>query len=332
MRFSIIVPAYNAERYLDKALDSIAHQTFDDYEAVLVDDGSTDRTGAILDEFAAAHENAQVVHSQNNGLLLARRLGLAHAQGDYIVFLDADDRLRRNALERCDQELRTSNVDVVAFRYTTHSNDWRPTDQLVLPAGVYVGGAYQEVRACSCEGRICGIWGKAIRRSCFDIDVGYELFRGLMHGEDIFTTLPVIDTASSFALLDEALIFYRLHDDSSTGSYRSSQLTDIGTVIDRMRFYAVRWECGEEHAAKGEMLQYLYLARIAAHSPVPVHERDADLAEICRTMRERDVFERCRCAPLRPDYRLIAWCLERSAPRAARLAICAIDTVKGIHL
>lgn len=330
MKFSIIVPAYNADIYLAETLDSIERQTYTDFETVLVDDGSTDRTGILLDEFAARHGGAHVIHCGNNGLLLARRTGLKRAQGDYIVFLDADDLLRQDALELCARALAATDVDIVAFRHTTNPNNWKPADQLVLPKGIYNGQAYRQVTASVCEGHLCSIWGKAIRRSCFDIDSNYEPYRGLMHGEDIFTVLPVFDAASSLVQLDRALIYYRLHEGSSTACFRSSQLHDLDRVAERMRRYAQAWGYSEDLAAKGEMLQYLYLARIAAHSPLSVHDRDAALAEIRQAMFDRGVFQRIRRNQLRLDYRLIAWLLAGSHERAARLVIRIIDATKKV--
>ena len=99
-RFSILVPVYNALPHLNDALASILNQTLSDYEVVLVDDGSTDGSAEVCDAFAAACDNAAVVHQENSGLLLARRVALGRASGDYIVTLDADDVLRSDALER----------------------------------------------------------------------------------------------------------------------------------------------------------------------------------------------------------------------------------------
>ena len=88
---SIIVPVYQVESYLRKCLDSILAQTFTDFELILVDDGSTDRSGQICDEYAEMDERVKVIHQQNRGVAAARNNGIACANGDYLCFVDADD-------------------------------------------------------------------------------------------------------------------------------------------------------------------------------------------------------------------------------------------------
>ena len=91
MRFSVIVPVYNVEHYLRRCLDSIVNQTFDDYEVVLVDDGSTDASGSICDEYRKKYNSIKVIHQENKGLSGARNTGLDKASGDWIVFVDSND-------------------------------------------------------------------------------------------------------------------------------------------------------------------------------------------------------------------------------------------------
>ncbi len=98
--FSIIVPVYNVAPYLRKALDSVVAQTFTDWECLCVDDGSTDGSGAILDEYAARDKRFRVFHKENGGVSSARNVGLDHAKGDWLCFLDADDALHPKLLGR----------------------------------------------------------------------------------------------------------------------------------------------------------------------------------------------------------------------------------------
>ena len=88
---SVVVPVYNQEKYLDTSVPSILNQTYPDVEVILVDDGSTDTSGAICDKFAAQSSKIQVIHKKNGGLSSARNAGLAMAGGRYIGFVDSDD-------------------------------------------------------------------------------------------------------------------------------------------------------------------------------------------------------------------------------------------------
>lgn len=97
--FSIIIPVYNVAPYLRECLDSVLAQTFTDWEAICVDDGSTDGSGAILDEYAAKDKRFRVIHQKNAGVSVARNVALDSIRGEWFLFLDGDDLLRNDALE-----------------------------------------------------------------------------------------------------------------------------------------------------------------------------------------------------------------------------------------
>lgn len=116
MTFSIIIPVYNVERYLEQCVRSVLGQTFGDFEVILVDDGSTDSSGKLCDTFASRDARVHVIHQPNAGLSAARNTGINHASGDYILFMDGDDFwLDESFLERISSILRQHPVDVVEF-------------------------------------------------------------------------------------------------------------------------------------------------------------------------------------------------------------------------
>lgn len=114
---SVIVPIYNVEKYLTRALDSILAQTYHNWEAILVDDGSTDRSGSIADEYAQKDERFKVIHKENGGLSDARNVGMEHVTGEYLIFLDSDDFLHPQLMELCIQAAQRDSSDLVAFTY-----------------------------------------------------------------------------------------------------------------------------------------------------------------------------------------------------------------------
>ena len=114
---SVIVPVYNVERYLSRALDSILAQTYHDWEAILVDDGSTDRSGSIADEYAINDNRFKVIHKDNEGASEARNTAMRHVEGEYLLYLDSDDFLHPQLMELCMQAAQRDNSDLVAFTY-----------------------------------------------------------------------------------------------------------------------------------------------------------------------------------------------------------------------
>lgn len=124
MKLSIIVPIYNVAPYLRKCVDSLLTQDISDYEIILVDDGSTDNSGAIADEILNAHRPSPIAHCQikvehqlNGGLSSARNTGISLATGKYILFVDSDDYLQPNTLGTLLEQTERDNLDVLRFRY-----------------------------------------------------------------------------------------------------------------------------------------------------------------------------------------------------------------------
>ena len=114
---SVIVPIYNVEQYLRRALDSILSQTHKDWEAILVDDGSTDSSGRIAEEYDVCDSRFKVVHKPNGGQSDARNVGLQHASGEFLLFLDADDFLHPQLMTLCLEAIGRDGSDIVCFTY-----------------------------------------------------------------------------------------------------------------------------------------------------------------------------------------------------------------------
>lgn len=123
---SIVVPVYNVEEFLPKCIDSLLNQDLsaEDYEIILVDDGSPDRCGAICDEYASKYGNIRVVHRKNGGLSAARNSGIEIAQGKYIQFVDSDDYLEPNVLKTLVEKMERDSLDVLRFNYRNVNEEY----------------------------------------------------------------------------------------------------------------------------------------------------------------------------------------------------------------
>ena len=116
-KISIIIPMYNVEKYLRRCLDSVKNQTFSDFQAICVDDGSPDRSGAIAEEYAATDGRFVVVHKENGGLSDARNAALPYATGEYIMYLDSDDFIHPQTMEIAYAMAQRDGSDIVSFTY-----------------------------------------------------------------------------------------------------------------------------------------------------------------------------------------------------------------------
>lgn len=331
MLFSIIIPAYNAEKYLPECLASVDTQIFRDYEVVIVDDGSTDETAYIADTYAESKKNVSVIHQENKGLLLARRAGIKKVQGQYVIFLDADDCLHPNTLQRVAEAISDTDADIVSFRFCRNQGFSRSDTPSPLPAGLYSNEKFAEARKHLCSGRFNNMWDKAIKLNLFDGSEDYTIYSGLMHGEDLLQLLPVFDKARSLCSLDDVLYFYRPNDTASTSTYKPSQLSDIRVVNRALLRYARKWgESYYQNACAGEALQYINLCEIAMQGT-----RYSEFIQVFGDMREAVQDEKCfprwKHCSLRADKRLTVFLLKRGFGTLTFELLKAVDFIKKIR-
>lgn len=308
MKFSIIVPVYNAERYLGECLRSLKAQTFQDFEIVIVDDGSKDGTSGIADEFATGFHDTRVLHKANEGLILARREGLSVARGEYILFLDADDAFRSDALGILARIIEEHHPDIIQYAFSTLSSFAAPYIPLTIPAGMFSGDEFESYRNAFFDGLINSVWSRAVKRELLIGSFPYEDYQSIMHGEDMLFTAFYIQKAQSAFYTDEALYFYRPNLGASTSSYKTSQLSDIECVSSVILEKAL--ECGNEcfhHAAAGVVSQYVYLLNVLARTKMRFQEKVERFGEISSSLKA--VFpDKCELGKLnlRLDIKLLA--------------------------
>ena len=223
MHFSIIIPVYNVEPYLCECLDSVLAQTCGDWEAVCVDDGSTDGSAAILAEYATRDSRFHIITQPNSGLSAARNTGLDHAKGDYILFLDSDDWLEHKALECINSQFSILNsqfqIDMLCFGGWRGEQEERPT-----PAIYTTGWDYYNHQALARHDFpfVCVVL-RCYRRQF--LEQNHLRFReGILHEDNHFTPRVCL-AAGKVCVIPDALYHYRIREGSimTTRSFRSRQ-------------------------------------------------------------------------------------------------------------
>ena len=134
-KISIVIPMYNVEKFLRRCLDSVQNQTFSDWQAICVDDGSPDKSGEIAEEYAARDKRFLVVHKENGGLSDARNFGTELAKGQFVLYLDSDDFIHPQTLEILYNSAVDNNADMVVFKFDTNA---RKQMEKMLRAGANV--------------------------------------------------------------------------------------------------------------------------------------------------------------------------------------------------
>lgn len=133
-KVSVIIPCYNVEKYLDRCMESLASNIYDNKEVIFINDGSKDSTGKLLDSYQAKYPFVKVVHKANGGVSKARNSGLDNAVGDYIMFVDPDDYVEPNFIARASCEMSETDCDMIMFGFNT---DWTGKIEPVLPLERY---------------------------------------------------------------------------------------------------------------------------------------------------------------------------------------------------
>lgn len=215
---SIIVPVYKAEKYLNRCVDSILAQTFTDWELLLIDDGSPDRSGEICDEYAKKDFRIRVIHKENGGVSSARQRGLDEAVGEYTIHVDSDDWVEPNMLEELYKKGKQDDADIVICDYFnnigTKQTICRQCPSSLEPKQVLIE-LFQQLHG-SC-------WNKLARRVCYK-QYGIEFPRGINYCEDLFTWVQFLSHKEvKVAYLNKAFYHYFDNPESITRSYQRSQ-------------------------------------------------------------------------------------------------------------
>lgn len=136
MDLSVVIPVYNKEQYLEDCLKSILCQTKKDIEVIIIDDGSTDKSGQICDDYAISDKRVRVFHQVNSGPILARKRGIEESMGDYITFVDADDLVKEDSFSFAEKYIK-QGIDIICFAITRYGNGWEQDSAYRFREGVY---------------------------------------------------------------------------------------------------------------------------------------------------------------------------------------------------
>ena len=243
---TVCVPVYNVKPYLRECLDSIFSQDYPYFSVVIIDDGSTDRSGEICDEYVAKNpQRALVVHKDNEGPLLARRDAFARAAGLYVMCVDSDDMLLPGAITAVATAINKTGADVVRFGFTRELDEADPkqVDNTSLCKFYPAMEKPLMLRSvcCSTSGSENPMWFKAVRRDCVGVDVDYSEFKSLTFAEDFLQTLTIYDRAETFCFLSAALYYYR-PGSGITRAYNPHFYRDVCRCLNVAEGFAQRWE------------------------------------------------------------------------------------------
>ena len=212
---SLIIPIFNVEEYLEECLESIIDQSFKDYEVILVDDGSTDKSRWIIRAYKKKFKNIKTLFQSNKGVSEARNLALKHATGEYILYIDSDDFLKGNMLELMVNKAKDTKADIVMCNYNLYYGANNENNRIfsynLLEDNIY---SSKEVIDMMLNFKIQGqLWNKLFKRSLL-IENNFKFERG-RYIQDILPVFKVINKSEKIAFINEDLYYYRQRNTST---------------------------------------------------------------------------------------------------------------------
>lgn len=235
MRFSIIVPVYNVNKYIKNCIESVLTQSFQDYELILINDGTKDDSTEIAKEILnLSSASWKLIDKENGGQGSARNLGVRYATGDYLVFVDSDDYIDSTMLEKINAEVEQSGAEMICFSSTMVDEKkkfLKRYDMCGKLDGIYSIEQYPQMLLFP-----PAIWNKVVKREFYN-RVGCRFLEGVIY-EDTVVSRALMLEAKQVAFLDDYLYFYVQRQNSTMGQRKkdngSPKLLDIITANEAL--------------------------------------------------------------------------------------------------
>ena len=266
MKFSVIIPVYNCDQFLCRCINSVLSQNYADWELILVNDGSTDRSPQICDAFSSEHPSKiRVVHQTNGGVLKARRVGLAETSGDYICFLDSDDYYNPDLLECVNSYIEAHNPDLVVYGFQKVSSTGvslgtsSPSKELSIYSDEHIKVIYEK----ACHGELTNLWSQVVKRSCVDFQTDYSMYYSVFRGEDILQNLGFISNAKKVIFIPHVLYNYVSNINGLSNRKLSEEYLRSHAIVQEVLLsYCHKWEIDPNETY--QLFRYVFIRVIKA--------------------------------------------------------------------
>lgn len=244
MLFSILIPVYNAEKYLEECINSVLNQDYESYEIILIDDGSTDSSGKICDRYQAKYpKRIRTFHQTNSGLFATRRRLFKLAQGNYCISLDADDFISENSLSTISEVIEKYKPDFVLydlFYYDELRNKKWSDNNPLKPYNKYDDLDILKNSLLKLTFKNWSMCAKCIKRDIANIEFDYNKYIDISFGEDTFQSIILYNNANSFIYVDKCIYNYRMGS-GMTRKLPIKHLNDFSKICNYMKCACKGW-------------------------------------------------------------------------------------------
>ena len=282
-KISVIIPVYNSEKYIKRALDSMSGQTFKDFEVIMIDDGSKDASLRIMEEYKERHESWKLVSIENKGVSNARNIGISMARGEYISFMDSDDFVAPDFLETLYNTAKMSDAEIVCCNYYRY---WENVGFLIphilmLSEGIYCSEEVFKYLISDVRMHYY-IWNKLWKKSLFSSN-GIKFPD--MYFEDMVACTNLFYCSKRIAVNSKALYYYTKHKDSITDVMTEKKFKDYIKAYEFIRMFL---------ESKGEYRKYSISHRFLGYRMIlesigilfKIHKENKELSSWIKDLKE----------------------------------------------
>lgn len=305
-KVSVVVPIYNMGKYLSKCVDSLLGQTYENVEIILIDDGSTDNSFSICQDYAQQYYNIIAIHQANSGVSAARNRGLEVASGNYISFVDPDDFLAQNAYKIIVDLMEKNNSDIVLMKDYWFSGTEPPDskEEVVLQSYIYEGTE----RISSILRETCSVCRCVFRQNALN---SLKFSVGLRHGEDGLFLAQALVNAHKVLIITKQLYYRRKTPNSTTRAPYSKAYLDVVKTSEAIEKLLL-----EENITFTQLTNFIFYRQLGGFftsMQQAYSEYYTDAMLICKKLRQR-FNNLIRNSYMSPKHKLIV-CLYCISPR-----------------
>ena len=329
-KMSVIVPVYNVENYLERCVNSLIHQTMEEIQIILVDDGSTDRSSFICDSFAETDSRIFVIHKENEGQGIARNYGLKNAVGEYVCFLDSDDYYELNTCEILYQHLKNQNADLCCFGYQIDDKEGNLVRRPLIREKIYQGEEVQKDFILHYFGDLPeddNLRGFSSCMSAFRLSVikenqlEFPSERKVLSEDTIFS-LEFCKHADTVTTLSQVFYHYCQNAESFSQGYRKDKFEKTKVLYHILKKYTEEFNIEEKTKVRLAMLIWVNLMACLKQETrrIPEYGRKEilkNIKEMCRdemTLRE---LPKLKNTALPLQQKILLFCIIYKLPRLA---------------
>ena len=302
IKVSIIIPVYNSEKYLRQCFDSVVNQTLKDIEIIIINDGSTDNTLKIVQEYATKYKNIKVIDKQNEGCYKARNIGLETATGEYIAFLDSDDYIEHNIYEKLFLKAKQTDADIVSSNYYISQDnklkivDFSSSAKLLKKTNNNLIGAENVLLDAI-------IWSRIFKRQML-IDKGIKFHSDIYMADDAFFQIVTMLNSEKIVYIPDILYTYRIsRKDSITTSYNEKNFDCIKVAKEIMDYVIAN---NMKHFMP-QVVAYVLRLNILGYNRIGRFYKKQYFKQMCKFIDDYSITSRTKIAFVKKPLYLYHW-------------------------